>query len=155
HLTLMKDWRGGMCSLALRVRGTPIFSEATVRGGRDGPRSTYDAPDRVDNASRGAMHGIAAAHRGRPDGAPPRNILLVEDDPDPRDALQDVLAECGHRVATAHDGIEALSAMTWFHPDVVLLDLLMPRMDGWQFRLEQRRDPALADIPVIAMSASL
>ncbi len=83
-----------------------------------------------------------------------RRILLVEDDVELREALSDALTAEGHRVQAVGDGREALRAMRSERPDVVVLDLMMPVMDGWQFRLEQRRDPALAECPVVAISAS-
>ena len=83
-----------------------------------------------------------------------RRVLIVEDDPDVRDALSEDLADHGAEVIEARDGAEALDRMREHHPDVVVLDLLMPTMDGWQFRIEQRRDPELARVPVVAMSAS-
>jgi signal transduction histidine kinase len=79
---------------------------------------------------------------------------LVEDDHDLRDALTDALVSAGHRVSPVSDGDAALRAMRATVPDVVVLDLMMPTMDGWQFRVEQRRDPKLARVPVVAMSAS-
>ncbi len=83
-----------------------------------------------------------------------RRVLLVEDDVDLREALVDALTIHGHEVIAATDGREGLRQMRARHPDVVLLDLMMPVMDGWEFRLEQRRDPALAETPVVAISAS-
>jgi two-component system, cell cycle sensor histidine kinase and response regulator CckA len=83
-----------------------------------------------------------------------RRILVVEDDPDLRESLADVLEAKGHDVTTAVDGREALDTMRRVRPDVVILDLMMPVMDGWAFRVEQRRDPLLADTPIVALSAS-
>jgi CheY-like chemotaxis protein len=83
-------------------------------------------------------------------------ILLVEDDPALREALAEVLAERGYEVACAGDGREALRALEGRPvPAVILLDLAMPVMDGWAFRAAQRRDPAIAEIPTIVLSASL
>lgn len=83
-----------------------------------------------------------------------RRVLLVEDDPDLREALGEALAESGHIVISAIDGSEGLRQMEACRPDVVVLDLMMPRLDGWQFRLAQRSDPMLAATPVVAISAS-
>jgi CheY-like chemotaxis protein len=83
-----------------------------------------------------------------------RRILIVEDDVDLRETLAETLADAGHEVVTAVDGADGLARMRALRPDVVVLDLVMPGMDGWQFRIEQKRDPALADTPVIAVSAS-
>src|SRR5512140_3438270 len=83
-----------------------------------------------------------------------RRILLVEDDPDLREALGEALEGSGHVVISAIDGSEGLRQMETCRPDVVVLDLMMPRLDGWQFRLAQRSDPMLAATPVVAISAS-
>lgn len=84
----------------------------------------------------------------------PRRILLVEDDAELRDALAEALREQRHEVVAVQDGLEALREVRGWRPDVVVLDLMMPAMDGWEFRVEQRRDPIIADIPVVAMSAN-
>jgi signal transduction histidine kinase len=83
-----------------------------------------------------------------------RRILLCEDDPDLREELADTLETVGHHVVTSMDGWDALHQMRVNRPDLVVLDLLMPVMSGWQFRAEQKRDPALADIPVVVISGS-
>ncbi|MCC7539600.1 MAG: response regulator [Deltaproteobacteria bacterium] len=84
----------------------------------------------------------------------PRRILLVEDDRDLREALCDALRDSGHAVVAVSDGGEALRQMRIERPDLVVLDLMMPIVDGWQFRVEQKRDPVLASTPVVAISAS-
>ncbi len=84
-----------------------------------------------------------------------RHILVVEDDMPTREALALVLGAAGYRVTTAADGLAALEQLRGGdYPALILLDLMMPVMDGWQFRQEQLRDPALQDIPVIVCSAS-
>jgi len=83
-------------------------------------------------------------------------ILLVEDDAALRCALSELLRKRGYEVACATDGRDALAQLgTRPAPSVILLDLAMPVMDGWAFRAEQRRDPRLAAIPTIVLSASL
>ena len=92
----------------------------------------------------------------RPGVAPLPRILLVEDDPGLRDTLAEVLSERGYDVTCAPDGRAALVELGDHPPpSVILLDLAMPVMDGWTFREEQRRDPRLASIPTIVLSASL
>lgn len=93
------------------------------------------------------MQPSASAH-------PSLYVLLIEDDNDLREALSDALVESGHRVATAVDGNDGLRQLREARPDVVVLDLMMPNLDGWQFRVAQRKDPMLATIPVVAISAS-
>ena len=87
---------------------------------------------------------------------PPNPILIVEDDDDIRDALADALELAGYRVVSARHGQAALD---WLRhspqPRLILLDLMMPVMDGWQFRREQLKSPELARIPVIVFSACM
>lgn len=87
--------------------------------------------------------------------APPPKVLVVEDEQDLRSMVSEVLADEGYEAEQAEDGRCALLVLQGAgrSPDVVLLDLMMPGMDGWQFRRLQLADPRLAGIPVIAMSA--
>jgi len=82
-------------------------------------------------------------------------VLVVDDDPDIREAMIEVLEENGHVATGAANGNEALIALrsSTDQPCLILLDLMMPVMDGRQFREEQMRDPALSPIPVIVISA--
>jgi signal transduction histidine kinase len=83
-------------------------------------------------------------------------LLLVEDDNSIRYALTDMLSDEGFAVTTANNGREALDELRQSAPpDIIVLDLMMPVMDGWEFRVEQRSDPMLAGIPLLAMSADL
>ncbi|HVR61734.1 MAG TPA: hybrid sensor histidine kinase/response regulator [Polyangia bacterium] len=83
-----------------------------------------------------------------------RRILIVEDDEDIRKTLESILNGEGFAVETCADGRAALAALaTRPKPDLIILDLRMPTMDGWQFRVQQKSDPAWALIPVIAISA--
>ena len=82
-------------------------------------------------------------------------VLVVEDDPDIRLALEEILEDHGfHAVGVRHGG-EALDYLSRTDdlPCVILLDLMMPVMDGATFRSEQRRDPRIASIPVVLLSA--
>ena len=87
-------------------------------------------------------------------GARTHVVLVVDDDKDIRDLLSEALAGEGYSVVAARHGAEALERLRCRRADVILLDLMMPVMDGWQFREAQLRDPALAGIPVVVMSAS-
>ncbi|HET6148388.1 MAG TPA: response regulator [Polyangia bacterium] len=81
-------------------------------------------------------------------------ILLVEDDIDVRDALAETLREEGYCVDCAKDGLDALSYLRrGGQPGLILLDLMMPRMSGSEFRTVQRKDPLLAQFPVVLLSA--
>ena len=80
------------------------------------------------------------------------HILLVEDDPEARDEMAGVLRREGYAVVAAADGEEALEAVRREMPALILLDLMMPVMDGFEFRVRQMQDPALAEIPIIVLS---
>jgi CheY-like chemotaxis protein len=81
-------------------------------------------------------------------------ILVVEDHADLREAMADLLEAFDYTVVTAADGEEALSRLRGgTTPGLIVLDLEMPRKDGWEFRAEQIHDPKLAAIPTIISSA--
>jgi CheY-like chemotaxis protein len=81
-------------------------------------------------------------------------ILLVEDDLDVREALAETLRDEGYAVECATDGVEALTYLRGGgRPGLILLDLMMPRMSGSEFRLLQKKDPMLAHYPVVLLSA--
>jgi len=83
------------------------------------------------------------------------SILIIEDDEDIRSGMAEILREEGYEVATAADGRAALSWLrTGNDASLILLDLMMPGMNGWQFRSEQLRDPLIASIPVVVISGS-
>jgi CheY-like chemotaxis protein len=85
-----------------------------------------------------------------------RTVLLVEDDPEVRDVLEDELEENGYKVIPAANGKQALDFLTLNHPekaDVVILDLMMPMVSGWEVLNHMHANPQLADIPVIVLSA--
>jgi DNA-binding response OmpR family regulator len=78
-------------------------------------------------------------------------VEVVDDDDDIRDALRELLEDEGYDVCTAADGLEALAKMTARPPCVVLLDLMMPRMNGWQ--VLQEMHARHLDVPVCVVSA--
>ncbi|MFL5341665.1 MAG: response regulator, partial [Gemmataceae bacterium] len=83
----------------------------------------------------------------------PASILVVEDDPLHRESVTQALTLAGWSVREAGDGIEALKAVDAERPAVILLDLIMPKMDGFQFLDELRRRPGGETIPVIVVTA--
>lgn len=81
-------------------------------------------------------------------------ILVVDDDDDLRESLCSLLEYEGYAVVQARDGRAALSLlMAPSRPSLILLDLMLPVMDGWEFRDRQQQDPELATIPVIVTTA--
>jgi len=82
-------------------------------------------------------------------------ILLIEDDADLADAIAEILTMEGYRVVYASDGMAALALLADSElPDLILLDLMMPKMSGWEFREAQLRDYRIARIPVVVLSAT-
>lgn len=85
---------------------------------------------------------------------PGQVILVVEDDADLREVMEAVLCEEGYTVCPAENGLRALELARATRPRVIVLDLMMPVMNGWEFRAHQRTDAALAGVPVIIVSAA-
>ncbi len=82
-----------------------------------------------------------------------KNILCVEDEPEMVDLIRLILARRGFNVQGASGGVEGIRLIREKHPDLVLLDLMMPDMDGWEVYQQMKADPALRDIPVIVVTA--
>lgn len=106
----------------------------------------------VDSSTETAPRGPTA------EAAPPEStaarILVVDDDTDILEVMSIILDSSGFATATAKSGREALAKL---HdgppPQLVILDMMMPEMNGWEFRTEQLKDPALARIPVVVLTA--
>lgn len=82
-------------------------------------------------------------------------LLVVDDDGAIRDSLCSLLEDEGHRVVCVANGAEALDALrSHGRPCLILLDLMMPVMDGAEFRTRQLADPAIADVPVVLITAA-
>src|ERR1043165_8119186 len=99
--------------------------------------------DIVNSATTSTNDGTAAAR-------PPFRLLVVDDDPSIREVMSAILAESGYQVLTAEDGMEALDLLPQFQPHLVITDLRMPRLSGFELlEIMRRRFPGL---PVIAVS---
>lgn len=82
-----------------------------------------------------------------------KKILVVEDDPDLVELLSFNLRGCGFAVSTSSDGVDALKKTRCIMPDLILLDLMLPELDGFGVCETLRRDPATAGIPIIMVTA--
>jgi CheY-like chemotaxis protein len=82
-----------------------------------------------------------------------RLILIVDDQEDNRVVFAAILTHHGHDVHTAENGAEALEQVRRHAPDLVLMDLQMPGIDGWEATRRMKEDPATASIPVLAVTA--
>ena len=82
-------------------------------------------------------------------------VLIIEDDPDAREVLGEILRSDGYEAVAVADGREGLATLrSGLRPCLILLDMLMPGMDGWQFRRAQSADRELAEIPVVVVSGA-
>ena len=82
------------------------------------------------------------------------SVLIVEDEPDIREFMELLLIDAGYDTMTAENGSRALESMRARRPCLVLLDLAMPVMDGWEFRERQLADPELATVPEVCVTAA-
>lgn len=99
---------------------------------------------------------IAKLDSGRiPIVSAPPLVMVIDDDEDIRSTLTEILGRMKYGVACASHGLEALAQLrTGTRPDVILLDLMMPIMDGYEFVLALRKHPALATIPILVITAA-
>lgn len=82
-----------------------------------------------------------------------KSVLIVDDDDGFRTVVMEILQEFGYHVLCAENGLEALDLLRrGLRPCLILLDLMMPKMNGWEFLDSQRQEPALAHIPVAILS---
>lgn len=111
-----------------------------------------DAPGKASGGATPAREG-AEKHATQTAHGP---VLIVEDDTDIRESLVEIFEENGYRVIGARDGVDAFAKIRHspMPPCLIVLDLMMPNMDGWTFREEQLRRPSLAAVPVVVMSAN-
>lgn len=80
-------------------------------------------------------------------------VLLVDDEPDNLEVVAETLEFRGAEVRTAANGVEALAVLEDFTPNLMLVDLSMPLMDGWELRAKLKNTPEIQDIPLLALSA--
>jgi len=106
------------------------------------------------NASNGPVFS-SGDFLAAPTRVMPCDVLIVEDDDDAREMMSELISGEGFSPQTAVNGRDALDQLAHgLRPHVILLDLMMPVMDGFQFRARQREDPDVADIPVLVLSAA-
>ena len=82
-----------------------------------------------------------------------KRILVVEDQEDDRQIIRDVLAGTGYAITEAEDGEQALVAVSKERPDLILMEILLPNMDGYEAMRRIRTDPTLLSIPIIAVTS--
>jgi signal transduction histidine kinase/DNA-binding response OmpR family regulator len=115
----------------------------------EGSTFTIALPDGAKSAKPVARHDAALVDIGRAGGS---TVLVVDDDPAVHDVLRSTIAKEGYRLLHAYDGAEALEIARREKPDVITLDVMMPKLDGWSVLGKLKSDPALASTPVIMLT---
>ncbi|HSB90289.1 MAG TPA: response regulator [Anaerolineales bacterium] len=82
-----------------------------------------------------------------------KRVVCIEDEPEMIDLVRLILGRKGFQVIGANGGVEGLETVRREKPDLVLLDLMMPDMDGWEVYQQMKADPGLRDIPVVVVTA--
>jgi len=81
-----------------------------------------------------------------------KKILIVDDDPDQREVIRSSLKEAGFEISTATNGVEGLEKARSESPDLIILDVMMPKMDGFAVCVTLREDDATASIPILMLT---
>lgn len=142
---------GSICGVKIPSGSAYEMPGYPDRPGKHLPPLRFSAADDPEPVEGNGSH--------RDPGWSPRSVtgrvLIVEDDADLRETLADILLYEGYRVETAGNGQEGWARLAAEpYPALVLLDLMMPVMDGWDFRARQLRDPLVASVPVVLISAA-
>ncbi len=114
-----------------------------------GSTFTITLPDGGKDAATPRVEAGAPAADGDLSG---KTVLIVDDDPTVHDVLRATIAKEGYRLLHAYDGVQALEIARSERPDVITLDVMMPKLDGWSVLGKLKSDPALAPIPVIMLT---
>jgi PAS domain S-box-containing protein len=143
--------RGGLGLGLPLVKGLAELHGGTVEARSPGPGGGAELIVRLPLAS---SRGAARPERvdGEDVASPGRRVLVVDDNVDAAESLCDVVAFLGHAVEAVHDGPSALARVRERHPDVVLCDIGLPGMDGYEVARAIRREPGLADVRLVAVS---
>jgi signal transduction histidine kinase/CheY-like chemotaxis protein len=135
----------------VELHGGTIGVESSVGNG-----STFTFTLPIDGITRSTpLTTVGAGAPQQQDAAAASSgalVLIIEDDPRSVDLLRIYLTEAGYTVEVARDGAEGLEKVKRLAPDVVILDVLLPKVDGWAFLTQVKGDPATKDVPVIIVS---
>jgi DNA-binding response OmpR family regulator len=110
--------------------------------------------DAADDASPAERPAARASEQVVPGDVVRPSVLIIEDDPRAAGLLRIYLTEAGYTVDTAADGVEGVKQVKHLAPDVVILDVLLPKADGWSVLTQLREDARTQDIPIIIVSVA-
>lgn len=121
-----------------------------------GQKKSGDGPAKKQGARKGAAPRKPRASDGEPDGDSAAGggalVLVVDDYQDAREMCCEYLTYCGFRVAEARNGVEAIEKASSLLPDLILMDLSLPGMDGWEATRRLKADDRTKMIPVVALT---
>jgi CheY-like chemotaxis protein len=129
----------------LGVDGATILGDGSVA-------MVLDLPDLLRGRDAAGAHAAAALQPAEQPLPVPR-CLIVDDSVSVRQAMEQLMQDTGYEVSTARDGLDALGAVQRHRPDIVLVDLEMPRMNGLEFTSALRNQPATQGIPVVMITS--
>lgn len=113
----------------------------------------FSVPDRPRQTRVPRLSHVRAPESADADAERPPLVLIAEDHEDSRDALKTLLDAFGYRVVEAGNGREAVDLALAERPDLILMDMMMPRVDGFQATREIRMVEGLRDVPILALTA--
>ena len=134
-----------------RDAGRHDFGGLRSRRGRHIPRGAADP--RRGNHRRGGRRKRARPGTGIEGGGMTKRILVIEDTEDNRQIVRDLLESAGYALIEALDGLEGVAAAEREHPDLILMDIQLPGIDGYEATRRIRAVPALATVPIIAVTS--
>ena len=148
-------------TLPAELREAPLISDSATAGPRVAEAISQALSQIGEESSVSGNHLSREVRLGRPDEASPSSserrskvstVLVIDDDPSIHDLLTRILGREGFSLVSGYSGAEGLALAKSFRPDVILLDVMMPGMDGWKVLEELKRDPHLTDVPVIMLT---
>jgi two-component system CheB/CheR fusion protein len=144
--------RGGLGLGLTLVKRLVELHGGSVSAWSDGPGRGSEFVVRLPARSAAGAPAPAAGPGGRTAPAAPRRVLIVEDGDDARESLRLLLENAGHVVETAEDGPTGLSKLQAFHPEVALIDVGLPGLDGYALARLAREHPETSDIRLVAVT---
>jgi CheY-like chemotaxis protein len=135
----------------VELHGGTISVESALE---QGSTFTFTLPTvgRAEQIAWAAVPGDSAQEHRAPTAAAGPRVLVVDDDPKSAGLLQIYLSEAGYTVEIARDGEAGLEKIKQRPPDIVVLDVLLPKMDGWEFLTQLREDVNTQQMPVVIVS---